>query len=123
MDDGTNGANQDDDDDGFPNFDQVRLNSKLASSPPQGEPRDAYEAIEEDDEATGPILAAPIKLQTSWALDLEQENKHKPIEMTKSPLGDDLGDLWGLPQPPEEAERLRDLSFTKRRWTVNEKAV
>ncbi|CAH0015622.1 unnamed protein product [Clonostachys rhizophaga] len=123
MDDGTNDANQDDDDDGFPNFDQVRLNSKLASSPPQGEPRDAYEAIEEDDEATGPILAAPIKLQTSWALDLEQENKHKPIEMTKSPLGDGLGDLWGLPQPPEEAERLRDLSFTKRRWTVNEKAV
>ena len=29
--------------------------------------------------------------------------------------------LWGGgPRPPGEAERIRDLSSTKRRWTVNE---
>ncbi|OTB00557.1 hypothetical protein M426DRAFT_65651 [Hypoxylon sp. CI-4A] len=29
--------------------------------------------------------------------------------------------LWGAPRPPGEAERLRDFSSTKRRWTVNER--
>lgn len=28
------------------------------------------------------------------------------------------GGLWGAPRPPGEAERLRDFSSTKRRWTV-----
>ncbi|KAL7627241.1 hypothetical protein AAE478_001430 [Parahypoxylon ruwenzoriense] len=31
------------------------------------------------------------------------------------------GGLWGVPRPPGEAERLRDFSATKRRWTVNER--
>ena len=31
------------------------------------------------------------------------------------------GGLWGAPRPPGEAERLRDFSSTKRRWTVNER--
>ncbi|KAI0017227.1 hypothetical protein F4780DRAFT_619693 [Xylariomycetidae sp. FL0641] len=31
------------------------------------------------------------------------------------------GGLWGAPIPPGEAERLRDFSATKRRWTVNER--
>ncbi|KAI1470534.1 uncharacterized protein F4812DRAFT_269058 [Daldinia caldariorum] len=29
--------------------------------------------------------------------------------------------LWGTPQPPGEAERIRDFTSTKRRWTVNER--
>ncbi|KAI0520732.1 hypothetical protein F5B22DRAFT_49498 [Xylaria bambusicola] len=29
--------------------------------------------------------------------------------------------LWGAPRPPGEAERLRDFSSTKRRWTVTER--
>ncbi|KAI1496648.1 hypothetical protein F5X99DRAFT_61449 [Biscogniauxia marginata] len=29
--------------------------------------------------------------------------------------------LWGAPRPPGEAERLRDFTSTKRRWTVNER--
>ncbi|KAI0478399.1 hypothetical protein GGR56DRAFT_320595 [Xylariaceae sp. FL0804] len=32
------------------------------------------------------------------------------------------GGLWGAPRPPGEAERLRDFSSTKRRWTVNERS-
>ncbi|XXG99492.1 Putative zinc transporter msc2 [Hypoxylon texense] len=31
------------------------------------------------------------------------------------------GGLWGAPRPPGEAERIRDFSSTKRRWTVNER--
>ncbi|KAI1775520.1 hypothetical protein F4818DRAFT_52102 [Hypoxylon cercidicola] len=31
------------------------------------------------------------------------------------------GGLWGAPRPPGEAERIRDFSETKRRWTVNER--
>ncbi|KAI5862054.1 hypothetical protein GGS23DRAFT_125365 [Durotheca rogersii] len=31
------------------------------------------------------------------------------------------GSPWGTPRPPGEAERLRDFSSTKRRWTVNER--
>jgi len=31
------------------------------------------------------------------------------------------GGLWGAPRPPGEAERLRDFSAHKRRWTVNER--
>ncbi|KAI1172114.1 hypothetical protein F4777DRAFT_19802 [Nemania sp. FL0916] len=30
------------------------------------------------------------------------------------------GGLWGAPRPPGEAERLRDFSASKRRWTVTE---
>ncbi|KAI1800378.1 hypothetical protein F4811DRAFT_33582 [Daldinia bambusicola] len=29
--------------------------------------------------------------------------------------------LWGTPRPPGEAERIRDFTSTKRRWTVNER--
>ncbi|KAI0438761.1 hypothetical protein F4803DRAFT_534023 [Xylaria telfairii] len=31
------------------------------------------------------------------------------------------GGLWGTPRPPGEAERLRDFSSSKRRWTVTER--
>ncbi|KYK59517.1 phosphoglycerate mutase family protein [Drechmeria coniospora] len=64
----------------------------------------------------GPVLAAPIKLVTNLGPD-------KPIEELKmSKLGGGLGGLWGLPPPPDEAERFRDLSHSKRRWTLNERA-
>ncbi len=35
--------------------------------------------------------------------------------------GTGSGGLWGAPRPPGEAERLRDHSAVKRRWTVNER--
>jgi len=31
------------------------------------------------------------------------------------------GGLWGAPRPPGEAERIRDHTSAKRRWTVNER--
>ncbi|POR32279.1 Uncharacterized protein TPAR_07504, partial [Tolypocladium paradoxum] len=63
----------------------------------------------------GPMFAGPIKLHTSLGPD-------KPIEeMRMAQLGGGLGGLWGIPPPPDEAERFRDLSHTKRRWTINER--
>ncbi|KAI0198902.1 hypothetical protein F4808DRAFT_434206 [Astrocystis sublimbata] len=35
--------------------------------------------------------------------------------------GSGNGGLWGAPRPPGEAERLRDFSSSKRRWTVTER--
>ncbi|KAI0892729.1 hypothetical protein F4806DRAFT_479015 [Annulohypoxylon nitens] len=35
--------------------------------------------------------------------------------------GTNTGGLWGAPRPPGEAERIRDFSSTKRRWTVNDR--
>lgn len=65
----------------------------------------------------GPVLAAPIRLNTSLGGDTA-------IEEVKIPqLGGGAGGLWGLPLPPSEAERFRDLSHSKRRWTVNERAL
>ncbi|KAI5463204.1 hypothetical protein BGZ63DRAFT_353619 [Mariannaea sp. PMI_226] len=64
----------------------------------------------------GPVFSAPIKIRTDIDFD-------KPVEeINLSQLGDGLGGTWGLPMPPGEAERLRDLSLTKRRWTTTERA-
>ena len=37
-------------------------------------------------------------------------------------LGAGAGGLWGVPRPPDDADRLRDLSGSKRRWTVSERS-
>ncbi|KFG83868.1 phosphoglycerate mutase family protein [Metarhizium anisopliae] len=68
------------------------------------------------DAPTPLMFAGPIKLNTNLGPD-------KPVEEMKvRQLGAGLGGLWGIPPPPDEAERFRDMSHTKRRWTVNERA-
>ncbi|KAL2164794.1 hypothetical protein VTH06DRAFT_90 [Thermothelomyces fergusii] len=37
-------------------------------------------------------------------------------------LGSGVNGLWGSPQPPDDADRFRDLSGFKRRWTVTERS-
>ncbi|KAL5595579.1 hypothetical protein FOVSG1_009268 [Fusarium oxysporum f. sp. vasinfectum] len=66
----------------------------------------------------GPILSAPIRIKTDILHDFD-----KPAEeLHIGQLGDGLGGLWGLPRPPGEAERFRDMSLSKRRWTTTERA-
>jgi broad specificity phosphatase PhoE len=66
--------------------------------------------------SAGPTLSAPIKIKTNLA-------STKPLEEVKvTPLGDGYGGLWSLPRPPDDAERFRDMTQSKRRWTVNERA-
>ncbi|KAF4989278.1 hypothetical protein FGRMN_9202 [Fusarium graminum] len=65
----------------------------------------------------GPILSAPIRIKT----DVIHEFDNPVEELEIGQLGDGLGGLWGLPRPPGEAERLRDMSLSKRRWTTTER--
>jgi hypothetical protein len=66
----------------------------------------------------GPILSGPIRIKTDILHDHD-----KPVEELQiGQLGDGLGGLWGLPRPPGEAERYRDVSLSKRRWTTTERA-
>lgn len=66
----------------------------------------------------GPILSGPIRIMTDVLHDRDNPVEELPIGQ----LGDGLGGLWGLPRPPGEAERYRDVSLSKRRWTTTERA-
>ncbi|KAI1822089.1 hypothetical protein F4861DRAFT_421243 [Xylaria intraflava] len=52
-----------------------------------------------------------------------EEERDKFGEDAVPPLrvGTSSGGLWGAPRPPGEAERIRDFSASKRRWTVTER--
>lgn len=52
------------------------------------------------------------------------DEEHDTFEeeiLSRPRAGTGSGGLWGAPQPPDEAERLRDFSAHKRRWTVTER--
>ncbi|KAI1208474.1 uncharacterized protein F4807DRAFT_431461 [Annulohypoxylon truncatum] len=54
----------------------------------------------------------------------ERDEEHDSFDENAFPSlwpGTNNGGLWGAPRPPGEAERIRDFSSTKRRWTVNER--
>ncbi|OTA55965.1 hypothetical protein K449DRAFT_408563 [Hypoxylon sp. EC38] len=60
---------------------------------------------------------------TSVSLSSNSEERDKFDEEAVPRLwpGTSTSGLWGAPRPPGEAERIRDFSSTKRRWTVNER--
>ncbi|KAG6003783.1 hypothetical protein E4U21_001686 [Claviceps maximensis] len=66
---------------------------------------------------SSPVFAAPIKLRTNLGAD-------KPAieELKATQLGVGRGGLWSIPPLVGEAERFRDRTQMKRRWTVNERA-
>jgi broad specificity phosphatase PhoE len=49
----------------------------------------------------------------------------QPAERSPKPdreqLGAGTGGLWGTPRPPDDADRFRDVTASKRRWTVTER--
>ncbi|GAW20545.1 hypothetical protein ANO14919_100530 [Xylariales sp. No.14919] len=52
------------------------------------------------------------------------DEEHDTFDEDTAPrpwAGTGNGGLWGAPRPPGEAERLRDFSASKRRWTVTER--
>ncbi|OAA81377.1 phosphoglycerate mutase [Akanthomyces lecanii RCEF 1005] len=63
-----------------------------------------------------PMFSGPIKLQTS----LDNDDVILPPEEV---IATPLGGLWGRPPPPSDADKFRDMSHTKRRWTVNERPL
>lgn len=123
MDDGT--GDDEKENDGFPNFDQSRLSRSYAKENPR---ESTVELVDEEDDAvlkrvpTGPLLAAPIKIKTNWGVKDTQSSRKAPQEVTITHELEDDGGLWGQPLPAGEAERLRDMTQAKRRWTVTEKS-
>ncbi|KJZ79770.1 hypothetical protein HIM_00484 [Hirsutella minnesotensis 3608] len=125
MDDG--GDDSDDFCSLLPDFDQKRFQNPTVTQVTDDEPRTTAPAVGETPltpetdllppkPPRSPMLSAPIRIHTDIMA------THPMIEeMKMSQLGGGLGGLWGLPPPPDEAERFRDLSHTKRRWTVNER--
>ncbi|KAG5979536.1 hypothetical protein E4U55_005071 [Claviceps digitariae] len=65
---------------------------------------------------SSPVFAGPIKLRTNLGPD-----KPAVEELKATQLGVGLGGLWGIPPMVGEADRCREKSHTKRRWTVNER--
>jgi hypothetical protein len=117
MDDGT--GDSDRDDYKFPDFDQTQLKAQAAQAGTRTSSGSENVAPSTWKPGHGPTLSGPIKLQTDWMPDM-WGSKAAPEEVKISTSGDGFGGLWGQPRPPGEAERNRDLSHTKRRWTVNE---
>ncbi|KAL6881360.1 hypothetical protein J3F83DRAFT_52118 [Trichoderma novae-zelandiae] len=102
----------------FPDFDNKRFrpisdeNIKPPSGKTSSEPfPELAPAVKITASPQRPIFAAPIKLSTDLAFGEPEE---------EMPLSQ-LGGLWNLAMAPSEADRLRDLSQTKRRWTVNDR--
>lgn len=61
----------------------------------------------------GPMVSAPIRIHTDF------REEREPVQEAKvTQLGGGLGGLWGQPLPPSDADKNRDSSHTKRRWTV-----
>jgi broad specificity phosphatase PhoE len=119
---GTENSDKDDADIGLPNFDTrpsklAATRGSVAAAAPRSIQANGMTTPTFDREHLGPMLAAPIKLQTSFS-----PVDKAPEEAITTELDDTLGSLWSLPRPPDDAERFRDLTQTKRRWTVNERA-
>ncbi|KAG5927360.1 hypothetical protein E4U42_002338 [Claviceps africana] len=72
---------------------------------------------QEPTQTSPPLFAGPIKLRTNLGPD-----KPAVEELKTRQLGGGLGGLWGVPPVVGEADRFRDRTHTKRRWTVNERA-
>jgi hypothetical protein len=121
--------NEDDDDDMFPDFDHkkkfapVRKNTKDSLSfgtSPASEKGAAFPATTPGPALTTAAIPLPIQIPTG------SEQSEDPDQMpAPSPqLGQGVGGLWGSPRPtvgPIEVP-MRDLTLTKRRWTVNDRA-
>lgn len=109
----------DDDDDMVLNFSHERTEYKVQSTPnvaltasptDQATPATNGDGAKENDNPS-------ITIATSTEAEIPGSG---PESVAKSELSP-IGGLWeGGPRPPGEAERIRDLSATKRRWTVNE---
>ncbi|KAM3438554.1 hypothetical protein NHJ13734_004114 [Beauveria thailandica] len=88
-------------------------------------PFDNFGAVDSPVAGSGTLMfAGPIKLQTS-SLDSDDDVLLQPDEViaTTTPLGGGLGGLWGRPTPPSDADKFRDMSRAKRRWTVSERRL
>lgn len=50
-----------------------------------------------------------------------QSEEHDSFDTSAIPSTPSGSGMWGIPRPPDDAERMRDFSSQKRRWTVTER--
>lgn len=70
-----------------------------------------------------PIVEVP-ELETEHLPVLQppaQSEEHDDFKVITSPSLSSGSGMWGVPRPPDDAERMRDFSSQKRRWTVTER--
>ncbi|KAI3317080.1 hypothetical protein HD806DRAFT_396892 [Xylariaceae sp. AK1471] len=72
-------------------------------------------------ERTTPLAQNQIQRQSSEHPHEEEHEKFDEVPVPRLWAGTGKVGLWGTPRPPGEAERLRDFSESKRRWTVTER--
>ncbi|PTD01838.1 hypothetical protein FCULG_00010105 [Fusarium culmorum] len=137
MDDGSDDASDKEDFDtvlpNFGRFDNTTQSKKdgpltstteVASSLPVQSSLPSRFELKSTNSLTMTLPPAAFSSLTSFSFPSNVLHDHdNPVEeLPIGQLGDGLGGLWGLPRPPGEAERYRDVSLSKRRWTTTERA-
>lgn len=82
--------------------------------------------VQEQESSSNDMVSAPSpkkgiltpRPQTSQG---EERDKFDGDAVPQLWAGVGNGGLWSVPRPPGEAERIRDFTSSKRRWTVNER--
>lgn len=69
-------------------------------------------------EAPPPLLSPAEKAEAEAVMEEERDLFDEDAVVPHLWAGTGNGGLWGAPRPPDEAERLRDHTASKRRWTV-----
>ncbi|KAJ0314433.1 hypothetical protein Brms1b_006847 [Colletotrichum noveboracense] len=108
---------EEEDDDIFPDFDHRK---KLAALSKQGPEIVKPPTPERKEPQFGGPTKVPLRFQEisrpTSSDGAEEENKVPPLSFATG------GGLWGAPRPLGETEIMRDMTTSKRRWTVNERA-
>ncbi|KAI1168138.1 hypothetical protein F5B18DRAFT_658526 [Nemania serpens] len=95
---------------------EVKQEDERPANKPASTATTTITTTHEDDEASQP------KDQNNTPEHHDEEHDVFEEETLSQPwAGTGSGGLWGAPQPPGEAELLRDFSAHKRRWTVTER--
>ncbi|KAI1876694.1 uncharacterized protein JN550_000766 [Neoarthrinium moseri] len=68
-----------------------------------------------------PETVAEVSEEKDGQLSRVHSEEHDSFDVDAIPSFSSGSGLWGTPRPPDEAERLRDFSSQKRRWTVTER--
>jgi hypothetical protein len=102
---------------------------------PTSEKKEEVEETKTKDESSVPLVNTPTKSNGKTTPLGQVETQNRVSEHQHEEEHDKFHDgplprlwagtgnvgLWGTPRPPGEAERLRDFSESKRRWTVTDR--
>ncbi|KAI1073479.1 hypothetical protein F5B20DRAFT_513598 [Whalleya microplaca] len=99
------------------------LAQEAAINKKKEEQQQREEAVHTSDVAVQSPNSPPERLDPVLEVKTPLAEEHDKFDDVEPPaqLWTGNGGLWGSPRPPGEAERLRDFSSAKRRWTVNER--